>query len=326
MLLSPMVRSRVRPAVERLPGLDSRAARLWGKLPVKVSHTLHESTLFSDDALAQLIDRVPRKNYDLLTMAPQGSEHLAGWREGHNPGLPGHVALQLVKEGRMWLNLRRIQEVSPDHSELLESLFDEIAAKVPGFSPYKLNLTVLISSPTAQVYYHADVPGQSLWQVRGRKRVYVYPNHAPFLPEDQIEGVVMGYTEAEIDYEPWFDDHARVEELGPGDMMHWPLNCPHRVENLGGLSVSVTTEHWTNQIRNTYAARYANGVLRSRLGMQPPPPVTRGLSFWPRAALAAAVKASGVLKPFRHDKRIEWELDPSAPSGQRAVSPWVLEP
>jgi hypothetical protein len=32
--------------------------------------------------------------------------------------------------------------------------------------------------------------------------------------------------------------------------------------------VSVTTEHWTPEIRNLYAVRYANGVLRNQMGMR----------------------------------------------------------
>ena len=32
--------------------------------------------------------------------------------------------------------------------------------------------------------------------------------------------------------------------------------------------MSVTTEHWTPEIRNLYAVRYANGVLRNQMGMR----------------------------------------------------------
>ncbi len=96
---------------------------------------------------------------------------------------------------------------------------------------YKHNLGILVSSPGAQVYYHADIPGQALWQIAGRKRVYIYPNTSPFLEPESIENIVMGTQEEEIPYQTWFDAHAEIHDLKPGDMLHWPLNGPHRVVN-----------------------------------------------------------------------------------------------
>ena len=40
--------------------------------------------------------------------------------------------------------------------------------------------------PGARVYYHADLPGQLLWQIAGRKRVWLYPGGAPFLTERHL--------------------------------------------------------------------------------------------------------------------------------------------
>jgi len=307
-----------------LPDFKPEHGALWGQHPICAPHVAHQSPLFSDDALASLIENYPRPHYDLLHMAEQGTGHLASWREGDLGRASGQSVLDAIARGRLWLNLRRVHEVDPRYNDLLEGIFDELRQKVPGFSPWKLNLGILISSPGAQVYYHADVPGQSLWQIRGRKRVRVYPNRAPFLPEDQIEGVVLNVTEAEIDFQPWFDDYAHTHILEPGQMMHWPVNAPHRVENLDCINISFTTEHWTNDIRNLYAVRYANGILRTRLGLKPPPPDTRGLRFWARAALAGAVKKSGLMKAYKHEKRIEWALDPDAADGMREVEPYVL--
>lgn len=309
-----------------LPGFRPEHARVWGRQPVRIRHALGETGLFDDAALARLLEDYPREHYDLLHMAPQGTGNLADWREGDLGGVRGREALEAIYAGRLWLNLRRVHEASPCHAELLDEIFAELRRRVPGFRPWKLNLGILISSPGAQVYYHADVPGQSLWHLRGRKRVYVYPNEAPFLPEDQIEKIVLGMSEAEIAYEPWFDAHARVFELEPGEMLHWPLNAPHRVENLDGVNVSVTTEHFTDQIRNMYAARYANGVVRYRLGLRPPPPSTRGPGLWARAALALGVKKAGLMRSRQAPKVIEWELDPAAVNGVRPVPEWTLAP
>ena len=319
---TPAVRAGKPPI---LPGFRPEHAALWGHHPICVQHSAEKSELFCDEALERLIEGYPRADYDLLHMAEQGTGNLADWREGDLGRATGAQVLAAIARGRLWLNLRRVHTVDPRYNDLLEDIFSELGRKMPGFRPWKLNFGILISSPGAQVYYHSDVPGQSLWQVRGRKRVHVYPNHAPFLPEDQLEGIILNITEAEIHHEPWFDNYAQTHTLQPGEMMNWPLNAPHRVENLDCLNVSFTTEHWTRDIRNLYAVRYANGLLRSRLGLKPPPPTTHGTSFWARAALAAVVKKSGVMKSFRHEKRIEWELDPSSEDGMKLIDPYVLQ-
>ena len=146
---------------------------------------------------------------------------------------------------------------------------------------------LLISSPNAKVHYHADVPGQSLWQLRGEKRVFVYPDRAPFLRDGDIENVVRGVTEEEIHYEPWYDAHAQGIDLMPGEMMHWPLNAPHRVDNLDCMNVSITTEHWTPAIRRNFAMRYGNGLLRQH-GWTPKSKDLYGPNLWAKVALTAA--------------------------------------
>lgn len=307
-----------------LEGFEDKHRALWGHEPVRLRHRLGQTGLFSDRAIATLLSGYPRKNYDLLHMAEQGTGNLAVWEEGELGPLDGGRALEAIKAGRLWLNLRRVHEASTPHARLLQQMFDELAAQLPGFRPYRLNLGILLSGPGAQVYYHADVPGQSLWHIRGRKRIYLYPNHPPFLPEDQIEQIVLGFTEAEIDYEPWFEEHARCFDLEPGDLLSWPLNAPHRVENLDSVNVSVTTEHWTTEIRNRYAVRYANGVLRHQLGLTPPPPTTHGARFWARAALAAGVKASGLLRQKQMQRWVRWQLAPERDDKMRPITPYLL--
>ena len=37
------------------------------------------------------------------------------------------------------------------------------------------------------------------------------------------------------------------------------------------------------------------------------------------------MKKLGLMKADKHEKRIEWELDPTAPDFMRPIEPWVLE-
>jgi hypothetical protein len=111
---------------------------------------------------------------------PPGSGRV--WREGDLGNLSGREVIDAISRGELWLNLREVGSVDSRYRELVDRIFEEVAAKVPGFKvPERHQAGILISSPRAQVYYHADLPSQALVQIAGRKRVYVYPNTAPFI-------------------------------------------------------------------------------------------------------------------------------------------------
>jgi hypothetical protein len=176
-----------------------------------------------------------------------------------------------------------------------------------------------------QVYYHADVPGQTLWQVRGTKRVYVYPNTPPFLPQDRIEKIVLGEAhEISLEYHPSFDKHAEVIDLEAGRMLHWPLNCPHRIVNADCLNVSFTTEHMTAELRNAYAVNYANGLIRRSLGVQNLARPTSGTGLYARLGLAALHKFSGAQTRKKAGFKIDFAVDPTAPFGFRNIPAFEL--
>ena len=71
-----------RPPASLVEGFQPKHRALWGHQPIRLRHRLEETGLFTDDALAALIDGYPRENYDLLSMAAQGTGNLAHWEEG----------------------------------------------------------------------------------------------------------------------------------------------------------------------------------------------------------------------------------------------------
>ncbi|MEO1694981.1 MAG: hypothetical protein AAFR55_07055 [Pseudomonadota bacterium] len=295
-------------------GIEEKDAALWGKHIVNLGHHLHESPLFSDARLAHLIENAPADTYHVNTMDVETHDPRTR-REGKIDGLTGAESLDAVRRGHIWILLQNPDQIDPAYREMLANIYAELDAAIPGFSSFKQKLSLLISSPNVQVYYHADVPGQTLWQVRGRKRVYVYPNAEPFLPQDRIEKIVLGEAhEISLDYASWFDDHATVVDLEPGQMLHWPLNCPHRIVNADCLNVSFTTEHWTRDLRNAYAVNYANGVLRRRFGFAKLNQPQSGPGLHARLALAGAWKMSGLQKSRAHRKVIDFKVDPNAPN------------
>lgn len=296
---------------------------VFGKQTIHSNHRLHTSSYFSDEALAELIERAPEANYHLHTMNTQGHD-TGSWREGEIGSRSGDQVLEAIFSGQLWLQLRRVHEFHPRYAKMLDDVFAEFQEKVPGLDTFKRDLSILISSPGSNVFFHSDIPGQMLWQMRGNKKVYVYPPREPFLPQSSLEKIILNQIEeGEIRYEPWFDDYAEIYDLQPGQYLHWDLNGPHRIVNGECVNVSMTTEHYTSQIRKVYAVNYANGLLRKYAGLEVLSQNTSGPGFWAKAAFAALHKFSGIQKKAANRRMIEFVVDPKAPFGYSAIPPKV---
>jgi hypothetical protein len=292
---------------------------LFGNHSLAMSHSLANSPLFTDAALAALIDKTPREAYH-VNYSQKTPGNPPKRREGEIKGLTGQEVIDVVKSGNIWVNLTAPAKTDPAYGALLDSLYAEFEERVPGFRSYKRNLTILISSPNVSVKYHSDVPGQSLWQVRGTKKLYVYPASKPFISQPALEKLILGQLrETDMPYEPWYDDYAEIHTLDAGKMIHWPLNGPHRVVNEGMLNVSFTTEHWTDELRKHYAVNYANGILRGKLGMQNLSQQVTGLSYLAKLATAAAVKFTPLNPQKKKVYKVDFQVDPSAPEGVRDI-------
>jgi hypothetical protein len=295
----------------------------FGSRPQALAHEFHKAPVFQIETLARLIEETPRNRYH-VNIAGQG-EGRACWREGDIGGLAGGQVIEAVAKGKIWVHLQRVQDLSPSFRDLLEDVFASIEATVPGLKTYRRSMSVLISSPKMNVTYHADIPGQMLWQVKGRKRVWVYPASAPFLPQTAIENIILKRSaDTDLPYEPAFDEAAAVFDLEPGLMASWPLNCPHRVVNEDCINISFTTEHWTDDLRAHYAVNYANGLLRSATGRERLSQATRGPAYWGKLALAAAHKASRPKSQKELKLKIDFRVDPTAPGGVSSITPFEL--
>ncbi|SDG13433.1 hypothetical protein [Pelagibacterium luteolum] len=290
---------------------DHEAKALWGNHVLKLRHTLHERALFSDDKLGAILDQIPEHRMAINTMGI-GTHDAGTWSYCKRGDLSGVELINAVQQGRIWINVTKIAEFVPEFSELMDEMFAEIEGNVPDLGVFRKSMGLLISSPNAQVFYHADVPGQALWQIRGEKRIWIYPNTEPFLKPKALEGIIRGTTEEEMTYQPWFDKYAEVIDLKPGDMAHWPLNGPHRVENKDCLNISVTTEHWTPEIRRHFAVQYGNGILR-QFGWTPKSRDLYGPTAWAKIAMTAAWRLSGQQKRQAFKRQMRFKLDTKAP-------------
>ena len=280
----------------RLVTWTAEATANWGVAPIRLKHRLIETGFFTDESLAEIIDRYPVESYSLISMGAFSRERK--WRIGRVEGLSGAELIEVIRDNPLWLNLRSIHKVDSRFARLFDTFLDELNKDVPGLGAYASNMGVLISGPNTRVDYHADLPGQSLWQVRGEKTVYVYPSAPPYISEQQLEDITFDRIE-KIDYNSIYDNDATVLPLAPGDMLHWPLNAPHRVDNGPMMNVSMTTEYMTEQIKRLTQMNLANAILRRRLRMPARGRPTEGIRYKAKAALQAGFSRTGLLNKER---------------------------
>lgn len=274
-------------------------------------HNLAQSELFSEDALIELIDRYPRTSLEVFTMGYDPTV-FGEWHLGRSDGMDGKALMQAVRQGRLWLNLRRVNHSDKAIGELCDRIFAEVARET-GTTNLKTDLGLLISSPNAHVVYHLDIPMVMLWQIRGIKKVYLYPVDAGFFTDAQIEGIALKESDENLPYETAFDDKAFIHDLKPGEMLTWPQNAPHRIVNGDMVNVSLSIEFQTPKALWHANLLYANGLLRRWHGLNPSvarsPKVLEPLKI----AYARLIKLFGGFKAGKSPLIPRFSLDPKAP-------------
>jgi hypothetical protein len=292
-------------------------AQAFTKDTVQFQHQLHQRPMFNDEGLIDLLDRYPRDKLGVFTMGDDPLDW-SSWRRGSPGNLTGAQLLEAAGKGRIWLNLRQSNLHLPEYAALAEEVFEE-KSRMSGQRTLKEDLGVLISSPSAHVTYHLDVPLVSLWQIRGWKQVYLYPPSAPFMEAQDLERVVLRDTAEQFAFDPAWDDHALKLKFEPGAMVTWAQNAPHRIVNGPMLNVSLSMEFMTPASLLRANVVYANGVLRRRAGLDPSLDDGAGPANIAKLALARMVKASGLQKPNSRLLPISFTLDPARPGQPQPV-------
>lgn len=215
----------------------------FGKKVIIGRHSLADAEVFSDANLAKLIDKAPREYVFAHTMGDDPCRR-ESWCDLTVPEqLTGAELISIVKRGKIWINLINVHKYDEECAEVLARLYQQLGEQVPRFKPLFRKATLLISSASAQVFYHADANPNLLWHIRGEKKVYIYPNNDPhYISYEDLEKIFTREIHEEVDYDPSFDEGASAYTLKPGQFIQWPQNCPHRVVNLNSYNVSLNTE------------------------------------------------------------------------------------
>jgi hypothetical protein len=291
----------------------------FGRRAVVARHRLHEMKLFSDPDLIEVLDNHPREQLQAFTMGTDAA-NIHEWQPVDLSGVSGRDMLKAIARGRLWFHLFRMQKLNSRYGELLDRLFAEVRELCPNLRPANISATLILSSPTALVYYHADPQSNFLWHIRGSKRVWSYPaGDRGLIDQEKMEDIFASYADEEVPYTPEFDKKAKVFELNGGDVIWWPLNAPHRVTNLDGINVSLSTVYETEESYRRKLVYSANRFFR-RHGIPASSTRETGVgSYLKRSAFKVLQKAGAVENPHRRAYVTEFRVDPTAPNGIRRI-------
>jgi len=290
------------------------------QVPTAVDHDI-PLYLASDEALIHLLDRYPAHLFDInrYEFDANGQVTLATGSRGE---ASGRAVLEAIKAGRLWVNLRSCEDAHPGLWAEVMLAFGKLPPELADAGARKLTGQLILSSPATRVPYHFDAAGVVLFHLRGVKRVWVYPDTEAFLPQADMEKVIMRTTAEDMPYQRMMDGAAYRFDIAPGQALTWPLYAPHRVENQEGLCVSLSMDYQTWASRITTGAHRANGVLRSRGWTIKPMAETN----WPHRALLWAASLAftrlGLVKNNIKDFERSFDVaDIAAPASQTQTAP-----
>lgn len=305
---------------------DPEVCALYGKESFLLKHNIHESSLFSDEAVIDLIDSYPLEFLQAFTM---GVDHLdsSKWHPVDTRGIDtrrisGKEIMKAVAAGRLWIKLERLHLIDARYQELVETLFRQIDRQCPAVNILWVRPLLLISSPGSLVYYHADAYPTMLFQIRGRKRMWFYPaQDQRFITKELMESIYIGDVDEEAPYDLTFEKHVTEFEVEPGDAVYWPINAPHRVTMCDSVNVTVSVQYGTPEGQRLREIYVANVNLRRRFGLRNPSTTDTGLGAFVKRLVFKAARRVGLTEAtgmHRVPYKTSLRIDGSSPVG---VSP-----
>ncbi len=273
-------------------------------------HSLNETGLFSDDALIKLLEKHPSNMLDVCTMGdPEHPVYPNRFRTGDFRDVSGKVILDAAKAGKVWINVRKGMNLHPEYKAVLDRMYGDLGAAISK-KPYDANGGILISSPIAQVPYHFDKTHIILWHVRGKKRIYIYPQNEKFIPDRAYEAKMLRYLDDDLPYTLEFDEHAEFFDLEEAQAIAWPLNSPHRVDNRE-FCVSVTTEYSTAKSRMKNSCMVANATLRHWFGIESSYSKSSHVHRQLKSIFGYGIKKVGLVPKGKIADMVTFKIDPS---------------
>jgi mannose-6-phosphate isomerase-like protein (cupin superfamily) len=186
-------------------------------------------------------------------------------------GLTPEETIRRIEECGSWMVLKFVER-DPAYKALLDRALGALAEAIEPVTGEILTPAgfIFISSPVAVTPFHMDPEHNILLQIRGAKRMTVFPGDEEMVPAERHEAYHVG-GHRNLPWRESFAARGEAFELAPGDALHVPVKHPHWVKNGAEPSISFSIT-WRSQWSYEEAdIRGMNHMLR-RLGLSPRPP------------------------------------------------------
>lgn len=118
-------------------------------------HKIHTLDLVSRPSLVRLLDNIPKRNIQCYTMTPN-AEAIDSVMAVNADACDGEKILTAAENGLFWFNIKRLKNHNKEFADLLESMFKDLSAAIPGLDARELSCDLLVTSPAAHTHYHID--------------------------------------------------------------------------------------------------------------------------------------------------------------------------
>lgn len=237
--------------------------------PFKVRHNLQEHPALSLVNLQQVHPRLPKDQ----VFFSSGSLNMVDDFDRAHIDQKSRFSLQDSLADLLHSNayiMVRSPEVDPSFKDLFAAMKSDVElvmkAQELGDQTIDPMLYLFIASPRSITPFHIDRYSTLLLQLRGTKKVYLYPAwDERICTAKTLEGFIAR-SGVRPNYQPEMAPLARCFDFGPGEVLHIPFVAPHHVENgSDAVSISLSIIFNTKESNLKTKALLMNQKLR-RLG------------------------------------------------------------
>ena len=245
-----------------LPDLTSAKRANAGREVLTFRHRLDETGLFSDAALARLIDETPR---DKITIRTRGRRTAESWISGEAGHLNGADLVAAARKGHLWIEMPAVQNIR--YARVFDRLMDEFGHAL-GLRLLEADAQVVIASPNMDAVFRVDTVETMALHVRGQEVLQVHAPTAPQLHEQRLEAILREEAPADLPADQNLSSGATPILLRAGEAAWWPLHSPHRSVSGDDLNVWMAVNFVSTKTRRANRVVYASGFLRRVLGLR----------------------------------------------------------
>ncbi len=234
-----------------LPPLSADQRKIVRKEVLRFNHRLADTGLFTDAALAALIDRLPHAAITVSTLRPDRSPREA-WIAGTAGTLTGAALLKAAREHPLRLRLDGAMAGDAELRAVFERMIRDFDAAT-GLTPLTADAAIVITSPRLAAPMSLEAGENVTWRVRGGGAFYVYPPG----------------PDAALPWTPARENTVTPVTLHPGQGVFPPPLSPCRFVNGEELNVSVALRLDTPRSRLTQLLDRALGRPSSTAVAEP---------------------------------------------------------